>query len=166
MPAPEQVKPQPSRPIAQASQVLDFTTGTRAWAGQTVDPGTILIMYTKAGDADLSGVVDSDDYFRIDTGFSSSLKGYFNGDFDLNGRIDGDDYFLIDRSYSRAGGAGGGAFAAVTAVPEPAVATALLLAGASTLRRRRKGAHTIVSTAIAANPERTIGTTRHGHAPK
>ena len=58
-------------------------------------------MYTYAGDADLNGKLDGDDYFRIDTGFASNATGWVNGDFDYNGHINGDDYFILDRNLGR-----------------------------------------------------------------
>jgi hypothetical protein len=101
----------------------------------------VLLMHTYIGDADLTGGIDGDDYFRIDSGFTSSgtLTGYANGDFDYSGNIDADDYFIIDRNYSRQGAAfsEGDLRGGVTAVPEPAgttlIAATLLLLG----RRRR-----------------------------
>ena len=61
-----------------------------------------MVMYTYAGDANLTGKITGDDYFQIDQGFAShgSLTGYFNGDFNYDGKINADDYFLIDRNYS------------------------------------------------------------------
>lgn len=55
------------------------------------------------GDADLNGILDSDDYFRIDQGFLSqgTKTGWDNGDFNYDNRIDVDDYFLIDTAYAR-----------------------------------------------------------------
>ena len=73
----------------------------------------MLVKYTWVGDANLSGVVDGDDYFLLDSeasrGASPSapptpLFGAYNGDFDLNGRVDGDDYFLIDSVMGRQDG--------------------------------------------------------------
>jgi hypothetical protein len=70
-----------------------------AFDGEIVDANSILVKYTYNGDADLSGKIDSDDYFRIDSGFASKLSGYRDGDFDFNGVVDSDDYFLIDRAF-------------------------------------------------------------------
>jgi RHS repeat-associated protein len=73
--------------------------------GDAVDKNAVLVKYTYNGDADLSGRIDADDYFRIDRGFANRLIGYSNGDFDFNGivqggGIDADDYFLIDRAFA------------------------------------------------------------------
>jgi len=50
----------------------------------------------------VDGVIDGEDFFWIDNGFASSLKGYANGDFNYDGRIDADDYWLIDSNYNKA----------------------------------------------------------------
>ena len=60
--------------------------------GQTVDATTVFVRYTYAGDANLDGIINGDDYFRIDSGFAASSTGFIKGDFDYNGRIDADDY--------------------------------------------------------------------------
>jgi hypothetical protein len=115
------------------------------WAGEFISPTNVLIAYTYAGDANLSGNVTGDDYFRIDAGYASRntaspLRGWVNGDFDYNGRINADDYFLIDRSYARQGAAyainSGGLSAGISAVPEPGALA--LAAGALFLRRSRR----------------------------
>ncbi|MEO6434504.1 MAG: hypothetical protein ABIP55_01930, partial [Tepidisphaeraceae bacterium] len=59
---------------------------------------TILVKYTYAGDANLDGKINVDDYGQIDfnAGSSGSVFGYFNGDFNLDGKINIDDYGIID----------------------------------------------------------------------
>lgn len=74
------------------------------FSGQSVSPYVVLVKYTYIGDADLNGVVDIDDYFRIDVGYARSRLGYRNGDFNYSGTITADDYFLIDRSALLQGG--------------------------------------------------------------
>jgi hypothetical protein len=123
-------------------------TDTATWAGQTVTGASTLVMYTYAGDLNLDGLINGDDYANID--FNSSTlgaQGYFNGDINYDGVINGDDYATIDFNANAQGApfpvsaAAGGGSLAVTAVPEPAsisvvaAATALLLG-----RRRRRGA--------------------------
>jgi len=94
----------------------------------------VLVMYTWAGDANLSGAIDGDDYFRIDAGFGAHATGYANGDFDYNGRIDADDYFIIDANYARQSGAFVAAPVSVTAVPEPGGVNCVVIAAAAVLR--------------------------------
>ena len=103
----------------------------------------VVVKYTYNGDANLDGQINSDDYFRIDSGFlaqpSSPL--YAQGDFNYDDRINSDDYFLIDSAFLGQGAplvAGDGvvALASVT-VPEPSIAVAALTwAATATLRRR------------------------------
>jgi hypothetical protein len=65
--------------------------------GQSVGENDVLVKYTYGGDIDLSGHVDGDDYFSIDSGvLTPGATGWINGDVDQNGSIDGDDYFVID----------------------------------------------------------------------
>jgi hypothetical protein len=68
--------------------------------GQVVDENSILVKFTWNGDADLTGVVDASDYFRIDLGFANGRVGWANGDFDYSGTIDANDYFLIDKAFA------------------------------------------------------------------
>ncbi len=83
---------------AEASDVLGISgTQTAAFAGQTVDATSVLVKFTFAGDADLNGRIDADDYFRIDSNYNKTGNpAYARGDFNFDGRVDGDDYFLID----------------------------------------------------------------------
>jgi Ca2+-binding RTX toxin-like protein len=61
-------------------------------------------MYTYQGDANLSGKVDADDYWRIDGNYASNVTGWSNGDFNYDGQIDGDDYWPIDSAYAHPSG--------------------------------------------------------------
>jgi hypothetical protein len=144
----------------------------------TFDFGVIrprLSAVLKDGDTDFNGVIDGDDYARIDFAFNVQGQPGFeycwsNGDFDSNATIDGDDYFLIDNAFNtQRPGAGSLPFGGVqdgwthdqivgyhinifgqeyietynsllSAVPEPASATALLAATGALMggRRRRR----------------------------
>jgi hypothetical protein len=117
--------------VATADQIARVG---QPFGGQTILAGDVLVMYTYAGDADLDGSIDGDDFGQIDSGFSANLKGYFNGDFNYSGKIDADDYFLIDANYGRQGApiASGAA-----AVPEPAALSLMVASFAIAARRRR-----------------------------
>jgi hypothetical protein len=108
--------------------------GKSTFAGFSVASTDVLVMYTYAGDANLSGNVDADDYFRIDRGYARGDDGFTNGDFDYSGAIDGDDFFLIDSSFSNQGSP---ISSGVTAVPEPA-GLSLLVGGLLLACRRRR----------------------------
>ena len=131
------VAPLTTLAVAKAGDV--GFSGTKNFAGQAVSASDVLVMYTYAGDANLSGAIDGDDYFRIDNGFAAGLSGYENGDFNLDGTIDADDYFIIDRNYADQGTAFSrvGALSGVAAVPEPG-GTLLAIAIASFMGRRRR----------------------------
>jgi hypothetical protein len=63
--------------------------------------GDVLVKFSYDGDANGDGLIDADDYFRIDSGFLSPPPDilYFHGDFNYDRIIDADDYFLIDSSF-------------------------------------------------------------------
>jgi hypothetical protein len=114
-------------------------------------------MYTYAGDSNLDGKINVDDYIRIDNGISSGLTGWSNGDFNYDGHVNIDDYTVIDSNvatqgapFATSGGvAGGSASSFVTAVPEPAVLLPTFVAASPLLlRRRRRGRRGSPSDAI------------------
>jgi autotransporter-associated beta strand protein len=129
--------------VASTSQVEAIAaTATSLWAGQTVTGGDTLVMYTYAGDANLDGKLNVDDYGRIDTNIGLPTAGWFNGDFNYDGSVNVDDYGILDSNiviqgspFATSAEAASNGFAAV---PEPsargAVAIVSMLAG---LRRRR-----------------------------
>ena len=117
----------------------------------------VLMKYTYAGDADLSGTVTATDYMLIDNGFNSggTLTGWRNGDFNYDGVINGDDYTLIDNAFNTQGttsfaGISAGpaemiasntdqiAGASSSAVPEPTTLSVVGIGAASLLMRRRR----------------------------
>jgi hypothetical protein len=75
----------------------------------------VLVKSTYDGDTDLNGVVDFDDYSRIDSGFNNGGTDWFHGDFDYNGHVDFDDYSLIDHAFNTQGAA----LRSLNSVPEP-----------------------------------------------
>jgi hypothetical protein len=121
--------------------------------GVAVSANDVLVMYTYAGDADLSGHIDGDDYARIDAAFQGSPlsggAGYENGDFNYDGKVNADDYFLIDSNYSAQGspisagpaldGAAPLGLSGVSAVPEPgSLGVGLVSLGIYLSSRRRR----------------------------
>jgi autotransporter-associated beta strand protein len=135
--------------VATAAEAKGLVgAATTLWSGQAIDSNDTLVMYTWAGDANLDGKVNADDYASID--LYSTVPGadtWNHGDFNYNGVINADDYALIDNNvqninyvpYWTTDAVRG--FAAessgLTAVPEPALG----LAGIALLplmRRRRR----------------------------
>jgi hypothetical protein len=84
---------------ALAGNLLNISgSQTGAWQGQTINPGDVLVKYTYAGDANLDGRINIDDYGRIDSnvGRSGTVFGWYNGDFNFDAKINIDDYGIID----------------------------------------------------------------------
>ena len=83
--------------VAEASQVLGISgTQTNLFGGQAVHATTVLVKFTYAGDANLDGKLNIDDYTRIDSGVGAHTTGWSNGDFNYDGKINIDDYVIID----------------------------------------------------------------------
>jgi fibronectin-binding autotransporter adhesin len=135
--------------VATAAEAKGLVgTATTLWSGQTIDSNDTLVMYTWAGDANLDGKVNADDYASID--LYSTVPGadsWNHGDFNYNGVINADDYALIDNNVQNLNYVPYWTTDAVrdfaaessglTAVPEPALG----LAGIALLplmRRRRR----------------------------
>jgi hypothetical protein len=70
---------------------------TAIWGGQTITGASTIAMYTYAGDANLDGLIDVNDYGVIDTFIQfPGANGYANGDFNYDGFIDAGDYGILD----------------------------------------------------------------------
>ena len=133
--------------ILEASQVLRLSgSQTASFSGQIVDATSALVMHTIAGDANLSGFVDADDYFQIDAHHGRSdnaSKSWLNGDFNYDGRLDADDYAIIDAGFVGQQSAAQHFSTGVTSVPEPSFA---IIAAALTLAHRRRRPQRIAKT--------------------
>jgi hypothetical protein len=81
-----------------------LSTGNSNFDGFAVTSGNVLVKFTYYGDADLNGIVNFDDYSRIDGGFNSTGTDWFHGDFDYNSAVNFDDYALIDAAFNTQGG--------------------------------------------------------------
>jgi choice-of-anchor B domain-containing protein len=118
------------------------------FGGISVSAGDTLVMYTYAGDANLDGKINVDDYGRIDTNIGLGTAGWYNGDFNYDGKVDVDDYGIIDTIIGIQGAPFSTALAATprvarpvraNAVPEPAAGAVLLLAATLLPARHRRG---------------------------
>jgi hypothetical protein len=137
---------------AEASVALALSgNNTATWLGQTVDATSVLIRFTRAGDANLDGQVGFPDLVAVAQhyGDSSGNRLWSEGDLNYDGNISFVDLVIVAQNYgsslpSLPAGAdypGGfaAAYAAVTAVPEPG---GMVVVGAGVgvlLRRRRRG---------------------------
>ena len=91
------------------------------------DPASqsLFIKYTRYGDADLSGTVDTIDFNILVANFSQSGKVWNNGDFNYSGTVDTIDFNLLASNFAQsvpAPALGG-------LVPEPASLPSLIRAG-------------------------------------
>jgi len=114
-------------------------------------PGTIEIMYTLLGDANLDGKVNGTDFNFMATNFNQSGQNWDEGDFNYDGDVNGNDFVLLSENFnqyasqssvSAADVAALDSFAAANGislqnVPEPACAAMIGIAGLGILRRRR-----------------------------
>jgi hypothetical protein len=115
------------------------------FAGQSVDPSSILVKYTYFGDADIDGDVDVADLGKLATAWQTSGV-WSSGDFDYNGTINVNDLGLLATNWqagvgSPLGPSLGDALASLglpnVSVPEPATVSLLGALGAWSLKRPR-----------------------------
>lgn len=103
--------------------------------GQSVDATSVLVRYTRQGDADLSGATDLADFSALGANFNLP-GGWAKGDFNYDGTVGIADFSLLAANYNLA--AAGGVSDRAGAVPEPASLGLLLFGAAATLRRSRR----------------------------
>jgi hypothetical protein len=126
--------------FAEASAV--FTSFPAIFGGQSVDNSSIVLRYTRYGDANVDGVVNLNDFNILASNFGQAGKYWFEGDFDYDGLVNLQDFNRLAANFglSAAGSTvTPAAWAALaSAVPEPGTVAALVsLAGLAGRRRRR-----------------------------
>jgi hypothetical protein len=120
---------------AEASDVLKISGGQTALFGDArVDASSVLVRFTRIGDADLDGVVTFADFQRLEEGLGKSGQGWSGGDFNYDGLVDDADYKVFYVNYSLGLSADG---SVVGVLPEPAVVGMILPVAAMALARRR-----------------------------
>ena len=103
----------------------------------------VLVKYTYNGDVNGDGRINSDDYFRIDSGFLAqpAAPTYHQGDFNFDETINSDDYFLIDSAFLGQGAplaaAASSAVAAATSASGSAAVPAAIPENEGTKRAKR-----------------------------
>jgi hypothetical protein len=123
--------------------------------GQTVDPSTVVVRYTLAGDATLDGAVDFNDLVKLaqnyNTTVSTTTESWWNhGDFTYDGVTDFNDLVKLAQNYNTAlpteavPGAPVNFEAdlarAFAVAPEPGTLSLLAVGALALLRRRNRAA--------------------------
>jgi hypothetical protein len=78
-----------------------FASFPATFMGQTVDDTSILVRYTRHGDANLDGTVDLDDFNRLAPNFGSWGALWSDGDFGYDGFVDLKDFNLLAGSFGQ-----------------------------------------------------------------
>jgi autotransporter-associated beta strand protein len=118
--------------------------------------GQIEVAYTLAGDANLDGFVNGEDFTILASNFNQNVTGWDQGDFNYDGTVNGEDFTLLAANFNQGASgadASAGDFAALDAfaaangitlpttsssVPEPGTAALVCMVGAGLLHRRRR----------------------------
>lgn len=119
--------------------------GLTLFAGQAVDPTSILIKYTFTGDANLDGSVNAVDLSSLATNWQSSAQHWVAGDFNYDGSVNIADLYLLALNWGKGAGPVGSLSAALarvdlpsTPIPEPGKFLAALLSVVFMTRRCRR----------------------------
>jgi hypothetical protein len=141
--------------ISSAVAMADATSGLSYGIGyaDSADPnnpanlpaGTIEIMFTLMGDANLDGTVNSEDFTLFSERFGQSGVTWDEGDFNYDGTVNAEDFASFAHNLGQTAALGSPAdFSEGVAngislanVPEPASAGIMMLAALTVLRRRR-----------------------------
>lgn len=86
----------------EASAALGLTgPATTGYLGETVDATTLLVRATLAGDADLSGTVDFNDFLVLQNNFGQPGGTYAQADFNYDGVDDFNDFLMLQNSFNQ-----------------------------------------------------------------
>jgi hypothetical protein len=125
--------------VAEASAL--YTTFPAVFSGQEVDNSSVLVAYTRYGDANLDGAVNLADFNRLAANFGAAGTLWTDGDFNYDGSVKLSDYNLLAGNFGLSA-----AGSEVTpqdwtnlsaAVPEPTTMILPFAAIAALARRRR-----------------------------
>lgn len=91
--------------VVEAAALLALSGGDTAhFMGQTVDSASLIIRYTKAGDATLDGVVDFADLVKVaqNYGKATGVGSWSEGDFNYDGVVNFSDLVTVAQNYGAA----------------------------------------------------------------
>jgi hypothetical protein len=116
--------------------------GDATFAGEPLVANSVLLAYTRYGDADLNGQVNLQDFNRLASAFGTTDTAVWSqGDFNYDGNVNLQDFNRLASNFGLSA-----AGPEVTpddwarlgaAVPEPGAASVLVAMAMTTLRRRR-----------------------------
>ena len=69
--------------------------------GQNVDATSVVLKFTRYGDADLDGAVNGTDFALLAGNFGRAGRLWNNGDFNYDQRIDGSDFALLAGNFGK-----------------------------------------------------------------
>jgi T5SS/PEP-CTERM-associated repeat protein len=135
-----------SRSIGYAENASLPLGSYTTFRGQAVDDTSVIMAFTRTGDANLDGIVNDDDVTIVGATYAPGVPQphWALGDFDYNGFVDDDDVTLLGVFYDPSAtpliAPGPSTAGGVTAVPEPTTITLLgmLIAGCAIAALRRR----------------------------
>ena len=80
-----------------------FSSFPASFAGQSVDNTALLVKYTYAGDTNLDGRVNLQDFNRLAAGFGPTERRWSAGNSDFDGDVDLHDFNRLAGNFSRSG---------------------------------------------------------------
>jgi autotransporter-associated beta strand protein len=110
------------------------TLAISTFSGQNLDTDAVVVRYTYYGDANVDGVVNALDFNALASSYGSTGS-WVNGDSNYDGQINSLDFDAVSLNFNRNIAA---APALGSVVPEPIVATAVMMLGTCVLMRRRR----------------------------
>ena len=120
-----------------------FTTFPATFGGQPVDDTSVLVAYTRYGDANLDGQVNLQDFNRLANAFGATGTAVWTqGDFNYDGNVNLQDFNRLALNFGLS--AGGPSVTPqdwsdlAAAIPEPALGSGAAALALATLRRRRR----------------------------
>ncbi|HRK29600.1 MAG TPA: autotransporter-associated beta strand repeat-containing protein, partial [Tepidisphaeraceae bacterium] len=124
----------PGTALGYGETAVALGAGSHLFSGQMVDDTSVLIRYTFAGDANLDGSVNLDDFTALAASFGAPATTWTSGDFNYNGATNLDDFTALAANF----GFTLPSDVARAAVPEPGMAGVMAMLAAGLVGRVRR----------------------------